>query len=200
MRRAGHRPSPVGTAGPAGSAEPPRAPCHPRLPRLPSPGQEPAAQRAPGFGSLGGPAEPAGLPGSLARGCSRSLSPTEELSSPVCRGSSGQSLPRQGAAPAGREQPGDPLLGNAFCAFWSLPGSSKAPQPLHHPQLPSQRRIFGSRAAAPSPSAGTGADGEEWKGMNKPRVGSWILESLRILSTPHAPEPLQLLWETQDAL
>lgn len=164
--------SAMGTPGPPGR-------CGASEGSVPPPSPPRGSICAPGFGSrsLGGPAEPAGLPGEPSPGLELELSPKRGSSAqPLCQGSSGHSLPWRGApshrhspAPAGRERPGAPLLGNVG-AFWAE-GSLSESSPC--PPRPSQSRSFGSGAAAPSPPARTGADGEEWKGMDEP--WAWIL-------------------------
>lgn len=118
-----HHPPPGAMPGPPGRCGASEGSATPVSSCLPSPGQHPAAEPAPGFGSLGGPAEPAGLPGEPCPGLEPQ--PQErQLRNPLCQGSSGQ---RHSPAPVGREQPG---------AGWSL---SVCPAPAAAPQ----RRIFG---------------------------------------------------------
>lgn len=134
---------------------------------LSCPGRDVAAERAPGFGSrsLGGPAEPAGLPGEPCPGLELEPQPQQrELSktpvpgqhpptatAPLPWAGSSQGLPAwKMSAPSGLT---GPFLG---------PRRRLSPAPA--PQFPSQRSIFGSRAAAQSAPARIDAMGRNGRG------------------------------------
>lgn len=140
----------------------------------PSPGQELAAERAPGFGSrsLGGPAEPAGLLGEpvprAEAGASARTEGAQQIpkpAHPLCQGST---LPSGGTpllpATAGSSK-GLPSL---MPVLSGLSGPFLGPQrhlsPCASSPISFQRRIFGSWVAAPSPPARAGASG---RGTNK---------------------------------
>lgn len=160
----------------------------------PSPGQELAAERAPGFGSrsLGGPAEPAGLLGEpVPRAEAGASARTEgawqipKPAHPLCQGST---LPSGGTpllpATAGSSE-GLPSVEDAG-AFWaerSLSGSSKAPQPLC--QLPSflPKEDFWESGGCSEP---TGQSRCLWRGTNK------LWASMHTsCPVPRLPEPMQ---------
>lgn len=117
----------------------------------PSPGQELAAESAPGLGSrsLGGPAEPAGLPGEPVPGAEAAASaqtggaqPTSKPEHPPCQGSTRPSWerPSYGPRPCTHGQGaarGSPTL-EAVSAFWGDPVPFGVPEGTSAPiQLPS---------------------------------------------------------------